>query len=95
MRALRHLGVGEEILTTDPETWDNCSKIKEYSTVVQSLKVTNDVAERAVALMTDCNNGKRTKDESELQNMLQVKEESRKRLKTVKKSDLASFEIRK
>jgi hypothetical protein len=39
---------------------------------VHGLKVVNDMAERAIAVMTEYNENPRTKNENEMQDLLQV-----------------------
>jgi len=92
--ALKSLGMEMKvILDTDQEAWETTRRINKYAAIVSGLKVTNDVAERSVALMDFYNNAKRTRDEVELQSILQVTENHRKRLKTSRKCDLKTFQI--
>jgi hypothetical protein len=83
--AMKNLGIElPVILGTTPEEWTRNPEIQKYAAIVNGLRVTNDVAERAVALIDFCNN-KRARDEFQLQNLLQVTENHRKRLKTTTK----------
>jgi hypothetical protein len=82
--ALESLGIeGTVVVGIDPETWDSNAMIQKYSSIDASLKVVNHVAERAVALMNHCNGAKRSRDEIELQSVLQVTENHGKKLKTM------------
>jgi hypothetical protein len=61
--------------------------------VVQSLRVVHDVSEQSVALMTKINNSYNTKDESEKQKIIEVVDDSRKRLRNYHKSTLKTYKI--
>lgn len=92
--AIRNLGFDpDKISATDPEDWCSDPELQSYSAVVISLKVVNDVAERSVALTNFCNGAKRTRDEAEFQNFVQVTENNRKRICNVKKSTLQTYEM--
>jgi hypothetical protein len=43
------------LLKIDPATWEVSPKYQEMKAMVKALKVVNDVAERVIALMTNCN----------------------------------------
>jgi hypothetical protein len=58
---------------------------------VECLKVVNDCAERAIALMATYNQTL-AKGEKRKQDMLQVVENNRKRLKTTSKKELGTYE---
>ena len=53
---------------------------------IRNLKITNDVAERAVALANKCS-GKRTKNEDQFQSLVQTIHSNRKKLPTCKKKN--------
>lgn len=78
------------IFKTDPEKWQEIPNYKEALNVVSSLKVVNDCAERSVALMSKLNESI-TKKESEMQKLIQVVEEHRKRVPNTRKSTLATY----
>ena len=42
-------------LSNDPEQWSVDASYEDFRTVVSALRVTNDVAERAVGLLKDFN----------------------------------------
>ena len=67
------LKLHSEFLTVDPSEWDNRADYREALNVVESLKVVNDSAERAVALMQKFNSIL-TKNEDQKQYILQVVE---------------------
>lgn len=67
------LKLRSEFLTVDPSEWDNRADYREALNVVESLKVVNDSAERAVALMQKFNSIL-TKNEDQKQYILQVVE---------------------
>ena len=61
---------------------------------MNSIKVVNDAAEHSIALMTTFKKSI-TKKESELQKILQVVEDNRKRIPDIKKSTLKKYTVRK
>jgi predicted SnoaL-like aldol condensation-catalyzing enzyme len=65
--------------------WEEALWFLNAAKLVKSLKVVNDMAERAIKLITDCYSQKRTKNEDELQNIIQSIEEIRKRLPNASK----------
>lgn len=88
--ALRSLGLNILVLSgTDPETWEKIPAFQATKAVVKSLKVINDAAERSVALMSSFNESI-TKTESEMQKLIQVVEDNRKRIPDARKSTLMS-----
>jgi hypothetical protein len=62
-----------EILKIDPATWEVSPKYQEMKAMVKALKVVNDVAERAIALMTNYNENLTNNEESK-ENLLLVVE---------------------
>jgi hypothetical protein len=71
MTLFQLLNMPSGFLSTDPETWKDNAEYKAASTVVSGLKVVNDNAERGVSLVQEFNK-KLTKDEEQLQFLLQV-----------------------
>lgn len=65
-----------DFMLKDPSEWDTDRDYCEARTKLQTLKVVNDHAERAVKLVSDYNRIL-TKNETQLQNVLQVVAESR------------------
>ena len=68
------------------EVFEDYRKLKEFVTTVS---VTNDLAERGIKLMSDFIS--MSKDEEQLQALLQVVEHHRKRFPNYKKESLANF----
>lgn len=89
--ALRSLGLDIAVLSgTDPQTWEEIAEFRETKAVVTSVKVVNDAAERSVALMSTFNQSI-TKTESEMQKLIQVVEDNRKRVPDSRKSTLMTY----
>lgn len=76
-----------DFLEDDVLTWCNNDSYKECLEYLNTLKVTNDVAERGVALIEEYNNYL-TKDEKQLQYLLQVVREHRQRYPNYNKTTL-------
>ncbi|ESO05704.1 hypothetical protein HELRODRAFT_171365 [Helobdella robusta] len=88
--ALLLLGMDVAILReTEPDSWNDLPLFQKVANVVKSLKVVNDTAERTVALMTNFNQSI-TKNETELQKLIQVVEDNRTRIPDSSKRTLAS-----
>ena len=83
------LGLSDLILWTHPSTWANLEEFKQAKAIVGSLKVVNDNAERAVALVQNFS-GSITKDEEQLQYLLQVVQDHRRMFPDSKKSTLTA-----
>lgn len=66
-----------EFLDVDPELWPSDRSFQEAAKIFKNLKVVNDIAERAVALIADYNDVL-TKDEDQKQCLLQVVQKHRK-----------------
>lgn len=77
-RLLQNLGLSEEFLSKDPSEWEDDPSFKAAQQTVRCLAVVNDRAERGVALIQDFNK-KLTKGEDQLQFLLQVVNDHRKR----------------
>lgn len=63
-------------LDVDPEMWENQEDFQQALQIVQAMKVVNDHAERGVALIQEFS-GLMTRNEHQLQFLLQVVEEHR------------------
>lgn len=86
--ALQLLGLDISLLAgTEPDDWINLPSYERAATVVQSLKVVNDCAERSIALMSAFNQSL-TKTESEMQRLIQVVEDHRHRIPNMSKKTL-------
>jgi hypothetical protein len=81
------------IMTNDPETWNDSPVYIQNKRIVDSLKVVNDIAERSIALMSDFNSSI-TKNESEMQRLIQVVEDHRKRVPNCSKQTLTAYPMR-
>ncbi len=90
--ALRVLGIDVGFIQSKPETWKDSESYNRFSERVKSLAVTNDAAERAIALMTDVNNSPRSRDENELQKSIQIIEDHRQRFPNHNKSFFENIE---
>ena len=89
--ALQSLGLDVTILSgTDPKTWEEIAEFCYTKAIVKSVKVINDTAERSVALMSTFNQPI-TKTESEMQKLIQVVEDNRKRIPDCRKSILMTY----
>lgn len=90
--ALRNLNVNIEfVFLLEPEEWAASDDYKKAKSVVDDMKVVNDVAERSMALIIDFN-GTLTRKEPQKQLALQVVEENRNQIKGWKKETLASYQ---
>ena len=81
------------IMTNDPETWNDSPLYMQNKCIVDSLKVVNDMAERSIALMSDFNSSI-TKNETEMQRLIQVVEDHRKRVPDSSKRTLIAYTMR-
>ena len=70
--------ISDAFIDADPDTWPVREDYFEAADVVHALSVTNDHAERGVALIQEFNQHL-TKDEEQLQFLLQVVSDHRKR----------------
>lgn len=91
--ALRSLNVDMSFLEADPDTWNDLPAFLQAKSVVDAIKVVNDAAERSVALMSSFNKSI-TKNEVEMQRLLQTVEDNRKRVPNPKKSVLKGYKTR-
>jgi len=71
------MGVDTAFLEADPDDWEREVSFREGLAVINKVKVVNDVAERAVALITELNQIL-TKDKEQKQYLLQAVAENRK-----------------
>jgi hypothetical protein len=74
----------------DPVQWEGMVEYKRARAKVNGLKVINDCAERAIALMTQYNDSL-AKDEEKKRKILQVVENNRKRVKSTSKNALQHY----
>jgi hypothetical protein len=82
------LGLPAGFLAEDPESWTTRDDFKAAEAIVKTLAVTNDNAERGVALIQDAAQSKRFQCEEQLQYALQVIELNRTNFPDAKKSTL-------
>lgn len=82
------LGVPDGFLLVDPELWGTRDDYKAAAAIVNTLSVTNDHAERGVALIQDAVRSGCFKNEIQLQYALQVIEKNRAEFPDAKKSTL-------
>ena len=80
-------------MTNDPAIWNDSPMYIQNKRVVDSLKIVNDTAERSIALMSKFNTSI-TKNEAEMQRLIQVVEDHRKRVPDCNKQTLAAYTIR-
>ncbi|XP_050541482.1 uncharacterized protein LOC126905632 [Daktulosphaira vitifoliae] len=83
------LGINQEFLKDQPNTWAQNSNYIQAKNKVESLFVINDPAERGVALMTSFNNCL-TNDEEQRQYLIQVVERHRNEYPDCKKATLVT-----
>lgn len=94
LSALKSLHIDIKFMFDHPASeWSSLQQYKDGKAVVDSFKVVNDIAERAVKLMTDIN-GKLTHSEDGAQNAIQVVQDNRKRIPSTSKTALASYQRR-
>lgn len=86
------LGIDHTFLDTDPTNWYSRKDFQDGLKIVQSLEVTNDRAERCVALMSKYKNSL-TKDEEQLQALLLNTYEHQKTFKNFTKKELLEQEF--
>ncbi|KAG0722687.1 hypothetical protein GWK47_005869 [Chionoecetes opilio] len=79
------LDIDKGFLDVDPAMWGTNPMYQAGARRVRGLLVTNDAAERGVALVQDFTKNPRTKSEDQLQCLLQVVEDHRKMYPTAKK----------
>lgn len=88
MKLLQKLDLPDGFLAVDPDLWDERDDYKQALETVKSLKVVNDHAERGVALIQEYN-GLITRDEMQLQFLLQVVEDHRRMFPDSRKQTLS------
>ena len=81
------LNFSMEWLDKPVSSWNNYESFREMETWVKNLKVKNDVAERAIKLISDYANVL-TKDSEDRKNLLQVVEKQRSDFPDAKKSTM-------
>ncbi|KAG0710388.1 hypothetical protein GWK47_022912 [Chionoecetes opilio] len=84
----RKLHLDEAFLDLPPDSWQMDEGFQRSSQIVRNLAVVNDHAERGVALIQEFN-GSLTKDEEQLQFLLQVVADHRKAFPDPRKRTLA------
>jgi hypothetical protein len=82
------LGLPAGFLSEDPDTWNSTDDFKAAEAIVKTLAVTNDRAERGVALIQDAAQSRRFRCEEQLQYALQVIEQNPANFPDAKKSTL-------
>ena len=82
------LGLPVGFLSEDPDRWHGIDDFRAAEAIVKTLAVTNDHAERGVALIQDAAQSGRFRCEEQLQYALQVIEQSRANFPDAKKSTL-------
>jgi hypothetical protein len=87
---LTKLQIGCNFLSADPDTWADRDDYKNGRSIVNKLSVTNDHAERGVALVEELNT-LITHDEEQFQFLLQVVSDHRRRYPNCRKSTLQEF----
>lgn len=85
MKFFEAIFLNNDFLKEDPETWSCNRTYCQLQQTVAKLRVTNDTAERGVALMQEYN-GLRTKSEEQTQFILQVVAEHRKLFPSITKA---------
>jgi len=75
-----------------PHTWSTSAVFQQAQSIVCSLTVINDAAKRSVALMSQFNQSI-TKNEAEMQTLLQVAADHRRRLPDTRKSTLKATSV--
>ncbi|KAA0184875.1 hypothetical protein HAZT_HAZT009523 [Hyalella azteca] len=88
LEILHEASAEAEFSAEDPATWNEREDFKEAAEVVRELAVTNDHAERGVALEQEYN-GLLTKDEEQLQFLMQAIADHRKHDPDSRKSAVA------
>ena len=91
--ALRSWSVDMSFLNADSDAWNDCPAFLQAKSVVDAIKVVNDAAERSVAFMSSFNKSI-TKNEVEMQRLLQAVEDNRQRIPNCKKSVLKGYKMR-
>jgi hypothetical protein len=88
--ASQMLGLDVRILAkNDPSFWNSLPSYERMKSTIHSLSVVNDSAERSIALMSAFNKSI-TKNESEMQKLIQVVEDNRKRIPDCRKTTLST-----
>lgn len=90
MTLIQMLELPDGFLAVDPDLWEDRDDYKQATETVESLKVVNDHAERGVALIQEYS-GLLTRDETQLQFLLQVVEDHRKMYSDSRKQTLSGL----
>ena len=88
MTFLKALAIDDSFLEAQPHLWSSMQSCVEGKQRVNSLLVTNDAAERGVALIPQFTANGRTKQEDQLQAMVQVVEQHRRKYPNATKKEL-------
>lgn len=89
LRFFQILGISSNFLKKDVETWNEDTDYVAAKNIVHSLRVVNDIAERGVALMEEYNK-LITSNEEQMQYLLLLVKEYRKKYPNTNKSTLVS-----
>jgi hypothetical protein len=93
-QTLTLLGLDVKLLTEQhPSTWNRTPSFQSMKTKINTIKVVNDTAERFIKLMSTYNQSQ-TKNEEELQDVLQVVEDHHKRVPDCSKATIVSYQQR-
>lgn len=91
MTVLKSLKINIDFMfQNDVNNWKHLDEYRKAKEMVDSFKVVNDTAERALKMMTDFNQSL-THNEDDKQSAIQVVEDNRKRIPNLKKSVLSSY----
>lgn len=83
LNLFKRFNLSTDFLNNHPSTWDTDEHYVAALNCITNLKVVNDCAERMVKLMKDFN-GELTKDEEQLQYILQIVQKHRQDYGTIK-----------
>ena len=87
LKFVKKFNFGTEWINDDPESWKTNQNYLRCKDVVKSLKVVNDIAERNVQLFANYN-GHLTKNEDQIQYIMQIHEAYRQKFSSLNKQDL-------
>jgi hypothetical protein len=82
-------GISRDFLAMDPSDWPTHPSYAEGKSIVDGLRIVNDCAERGVRLITEYINSPLTKDEEQLQFLLQIVKGHREQLPTLNKKGIS------
>ncbi|XP_037030592.1 uncharacterized protein LOC119070384 [Bradysia coprophila] len=91
MTVLKSLKINVDFMfQNEVKKWKELAEYRKAKEIVDSFKVVNDTAERALKIMTDFNESLTFKEENK-QNSIQVVEDNRKRIPNLKKTVLSGY----